>query len=138
MIGVEQGSCNELDFIYSTEKKIVLPPNSPVGVEVIVVSSVDAPHCHSYEKIACPRGDSREDQLYVEHIQEITEYCTGVLNGSEEDCPYKCFQPIEVLHLHYLGCPSRAQDPLYIQIEATGKCHVGVTPPDGFEYPASG
>jgi len=138
MTGVEQGSCNELDFKYNTETKIVLPPNSPMDLEVIVVSSVDAPHCHSYEKIACPKEGNRENQLYVEHIQEITEYCTGVLNESEEDCPYKCFQPMEVLHLHYLECPSRAQDPLYIQIEATEKCHVGVTPPDSFENPASG
>lgn len=129
----EEGSCVNLNFIYNPIPKIVKPPNSPMDIEVIVFSNSDEStqcHCHSYEEIACPEEENPDDLLYVEHIQEITSFCTGVLDGSEEDCPYKCFQPMEVLHLHYIECPSRMIDSVYKTIDATNKCHIGAPAPE--------
>merc|ERR1719235_351990 len=66
-------------------------------------------HCHSFEKIECNAPGST-NALYDEHIAEITEHCAGVLDGSITDCPYKCFQPFEVLHIHYMECSKRPKD----------------------------
>ena len=129
----DEGSCVDLNFIYNSITKIIRPPNSPMDIEVVVFSNSDTSsqcHCHSYEEITCPEEESSDDLLYVEHTQEIAEFCTGVLNGSEEDCPYKCFQPMEVLHLHYIDCPSRTIDSGYEKVYSTNKCHIGAPAPE--------
>merc|ERR1712032_222370 len=82
--------------------------------------------CHSYEEIACPDAGV-SDALDDEHIEEITNFCQGVVDGTEAECPYLCYQPIEVLHLHYLECPSRAVHDTYALVDATGLCHGGST-----------
>lgn len=134
MAGVDEGSCSELDYVYNPTSKIITLPNSSTDIKVIVFSATEESsqcHCHSYEKITCPGEDASIDPLYAEHIQEIAEFCTGVLIGSEEDCPYKCFQPMEVLHLHYIECPSRAKDSGYQLVDATNKCHTVAPVPVG-------
>ena len=124
MTGVEIGSCVDLGFVYGATVKTVSPPGSPQDVEVTVVSKIERSstrqagtekstcHCHSYEEIVCPENETPADTLYAEHIEEIEAYCQGILDGTETDCPYKCFQPMEVLHLHYLECPGREVDPV--------------------------
>jgi hypothetical protein len=87
-------------------------------------------HCHSYEEIEC-NAPGTANPLYDEHIAEITEHCDGVLKGTITDCPYKCFQPFEVLHLYYLECSLRPKDPLYLQIEEKDLCHQASRPPAG-------
>lgn len=145
MAGVELGSCVDLGFIGNPKTQTVLPPGSPSDVEVRVTSLADAEttvaadmeepkstcHCHSYEEIVCPEAETAEDTLYIEHIEEINEHCQGILDGSETDCPYKCFQPMEVLHLHYLECPSRPIDPTYVAVNATNMCHIAAAAPEG-------
>lgn len=137
MSGVELGSCAELGFTSNVEAKTLTIAGSPLPVNVFVgmkveddgvdlSSSTITCHCHSYEKISC----DEDDALYREHIDEIEEYCTGILSG-DETCPYKCFQPIEVLHLHYLECPSRVKDATYTAIDVTHKCHIAAEAPSG-------
>ena len=135
MTGVELGSCIDLGFVFNPTMKTVRPAGSPSDVEVRVSSSNEMEesdcHCHSYEEIVCPENETPEDTLYVEHIDEIVEYCQGILDGTETDCPYKCFQPIEVLHLHYIECPSRPVDPIYAAVNATNLCHIAADAPAG-------
>lgn len=136
MSGVERGSCADLGFTSGVESKVITLAGSPLPVNVFVakrvvsndasIASDSSCHCHSYEEISC----NEDDALYREHIDEIEEFCTGVLSG-DDVCPYKCFQPIEVLHLHYLECPSRAKDATYMSIDATNKCHIAAEAPPG-------
>ena len=139
MTGVEVGSCVDLGYSYNAVTSTVRPPGSPVEIQVRVttnnenrkptgISSSSTCHCHSYEEIKCSGDD---DKLYDEHIAEIEEYCQGILGGSEIDCPYKCYQPMEVLHLHYIECPSRPIHPTYAAIDATNMCHIAAAAPSG-------
>jgi len=137
MMGVEEGSCSELGFVYNATNIKVRFPNSPSDTDLVIVSNNndDATsqgcHCHSYEEISCPEDEAQDYFLYDEHIEEIENYCMGILDGKEEDCAYKCFQPMEVLHLHYLECPSRTKDVTYQAIDATNKCHIAAPAPEG-------
>jgi len=139
MTGVELGSCVDLGYTHNPITTSVQPPGAPMEVEVTILSNVaiggsqvskSTCHCHSYEEIVCPEQETPEDTLYVEHIEEIEAYCQGILDGLELDCPYKCFQPMEVLHLHYLECPTRVIDPQYILVNATNMCHIAANAPD--------
>ena len=151
MPGLERGSCLDIGYNSDLTSKTVTVENSPRPVKVVIAKrgtrrmqkdgrkdgtndgrkdgtndgTNDICHCHSYEKISCEANDA----LYAEHITEIETYCTGILNGSEDVCPYKCFQPIEVLHLHYLECPSRPEDPTYMNVAKTNKCHIAAAAP---------
>jgi len=131
----EPGICGDIGYTNNATAKTIRPSGSPLDVEVVVVSNQAESicHCHSYEEIPCPEDETPEDTIYQEHIDEIETYCTGILNENEEDCPYKCFQPMEVLHLHYLECPSRPVDPTYEAVNATNKCHIAAPSPDGPE-----
>lgn len=80
-------------------------------------------HCHTYEEILCPREEPDEYTLYDEHVSEVEMFCAGILDGSDAQCPFRCYQPMEVLHLHYLECPGRMKDATYEAVEATGLCH---------------
>jgi hypothetical protein len=126
-----EGSCADAGFPDPLEKKSVQPPGSPMAVEVLIhVAFGISPtcHCHSKEEIEC---NSQGDDLYDEHIVEIQTYCQGVVDGTGDICPYLCFQPFEILHLHYLACDMRPKHELYKQIEATNKCHQAAKPPYG-------
>merc|ERR1711957_1089970 len=76
-------------------------------------------HGHGQERIAC---NTSGDELYDEHIDEITEYCVPVVDGSVSDCPYKCSQPMEVLAFHYDECNLRAKHQVFTDVESSGKC----------------
>lgn len=132
MTGVKEGTCADQGFDTMLEKKEVQPPGSPMKTSVTIMTKggtvSQSCHCHSYEEILC---DAKGDALYEEHIQEITQHCAGVVDGSETICPYKYFQPFEVLHLNYLQCDTRPKHELYQKIHATGKCHKAAKPPYG-------
>lgn len=129
----EAGICGDIGYRNNPTPKNVQPPGSPFEVEVVVVSNQaeSVCHCHSYEEIPCPEDETPQDTIYQEHIDEIETYCTGILDGTEEVCPYKCFQPIEVLHLHYLECPSRPVDETFEAVYETNLCHIAAPSPDG-------
>ena len=38
---------------------------------------------------------------------------------------------MEVLHLHYIECPSRPIDPTYAAVDATNMCHIATAAPSG-------
>jgi len=137
MPGVEMGTCSEKGYTANAIRKIVTIAGSPQDVEVRITSNAEAStcHCHSYEQIACPEDETPDDTLYDEHIDEIEQFCTGILDGSEEACPYKCFQPMEVLHLHYLECGSRELDPTYLAVNVTQKCHIAAAAPADADCP---
>lgn len=136
MVGVQQGSCGDQGFTgASTEKIVKLPNGQDLTVHVKRNEEPSTCHCHSYEEISCPADEVPGDTLYAEHIDEIEEFCTGILDGSEPDCPFECFQPMEVLHLHYLECPLREVDPTYLAVNATAKCHKAATAPAGTDCP---
>jgi len=98
---------------------------------LIMAKPSDEPcHCHSYEEILC---SAKGDALYDEHIKEITQYCQGIVDGTEKTCPYNCFQPFEVLHLHYLSCKYRSPHELFLKVQATAKCHLAERSKDGSE-----
>lgn len=137
MSGIEKGSCQDIGFNSDLISKTINVDNAPGPVRVIIAKKgsrrmqagkkgEDVCHCHSYEKISCENNDP----LYAEHITEIETYCKGILDRSEDVCPYKCFQPIEVLHLHYLECPSRPEDPTYTNVAKTNKCHIAAIAPN--------
>eukprot|EP00957_Ditylum_brightwellii_P157736 12005967-Ditylum_brightwellii.AAC.1 len=129
MPGFETGSCADIGFNVNPTPRTMTVSGSPFPVEVVIANKVTTSkcHCHSYEEISC----AEDDALYAEHIEEIEEYCTEILDGSNDVCPYKCFQPIEVLHLHYLECPSREKDLTYLSVEALDKCHIAADAPGG-------
>ena len=128
MPDLELGSCADIGFDFEPSSKSVTVLGSPVPVNVVIGSNTTSfkCHCHSYEEISC----APDDALYTEHIEEIETYCGGILDGSDDECPYKCFQPIEVLHLHYLECPSRQKDITYMKVDATNKCHKAAAAPN--------
>jgi len=135
MTGIVEAGCTDAvaaggafpEFVMAKE---VLPnPRSPPMTVHIHRKKLKC-HCHSFEEIECNAPGST-NALYDEHIAEITEHCAGVLDGSITDCPYKCFQPFEVLHLHYMDCSLRPEHDLYKQIDATGLCHQASRPPAG-------
>jgi hypothetical protein len=132
MAGVQKGSCADQGFDTMLEQKEVQPPGSPMKTSVTIMTKGEKVsktcHCHSYEEIKC---DAAGDALYAEHIEEITQHCAGIIDGSESICPYNCFQPFEVLHLTYLECTTRPKHELYKKIDATGKCHQAAKPPYG-------
>lgn len=135
MAGVKEGACADEGFGTMVEAKEVQPAGSPVkmGVTIMAKGGAAAPvspncHCHSYEEIKC---DASGQDLYDEHIDEINEHCKGIVDGTDDACPYKCFQPFEVLHLNYLECDTRPKDALYLKIKATKKCHKAAKPAYG-------
>jgi hypothetical protein len=139
MTGVVEATCADgsvlggayPEFVMSKE---VLPNPASPPMTVHIHRKKLPCHCHSYEKIEC-NAPGTANALYDEHINEITEHCGGVLDGTITDCPYKCFQPFEVLHLHYMECSLRPKDALYSQIEATDLCHQASRPPAGTNCP---
>merc|ERR1712217_110312 len=132
MAGVEEGSCASKGFPVPSGSATVQPPGSPQSMQVDIYDvdavATQACHCHTYERIVCGQMG---DMLYDEHINEITTHCDGIVSGTEDACPYLCFQPFEVLHLHYLECPTRMKDPMYLKVEATNLCHIGAAVPFG-------
>merc|ERR1712176_1063644 len=132
--GAQEGSCATQGFAGEYIDTFVQPPGSPYPIAVRLISleaSSKSCHCHSYEQIEC----SENDPLYEEHILEIETYCADLLGGIVNVCPYKCFQPIEVLHLHYLECPDRPVDATYIKVNATGLCHNAGEAPENTNCP---
>merc|ERR1719258_411205 len=95
MTGAVEAPCADPDaaggaypeFVYSKE---VLPNPSSPPMTVHIHRKKLPCHCHSYEKIEC-NAPGTANALYDEHINEITEHCAGVLDGTITDCPYKCF-----------------------------------------------
>jgi predicted nucleic-acid-binding Zn-ribbon protein len=130
MAGSVKGNCSDAGYTEFAEAKSVKPSGSPMEVSVRMMRKrVSATcHCHSFEQINC---DATGDALYDEHIEEITEHCASMVDGSAQVCPYKCFQPFEVLHLHYLECSLRPKHKLFLQIAALGKCHKAAQAPFG-------
>mmetsp|Transcript_397 Transcript_397/g.1363 ORF Transcript_397/g.1363 Transcript_397/m.1363 type:complete len:651 (-) Transcript_397:103-2055(-) len=129
MVGAENGTCRSAGYPAEVREVTVQPAGSPMAMFVVVYGREEHEcHCHSYEQIHC---DSAGDDLYAEHIEEIETYCQGIVDATDDACPYRCFQPFEVLHLHYLECSSRAKNSLYEQIEETGKCHLAAPAPSG-------
>mmetsp|Transcript_17243 Transcript_17243/g.22002 ORF Transcript_17243/g.22002 Transcript_17243/m.22002 type:complete len:692 (+) Transcript_17243:150-2225(+) len=135
-------SCAGIGYDVFVEQKTISPPNiSPStegyrrlqrNIDVKLYSNegtIDC-HCHSFENITC---NAEGDGLYDEHISEITQFCQGIVNGTEYTCPYNCFQPFEVLHLHYLLCDYRIPHPFFKLIEKTQKCHLAARSYNGSE-----
>jgi hypothetical protein len=135
MTGVVEAACGDSSATggsfpeFVIEKEVLPNPRSPPMTVHIHRKKLDC-HCHSYEEIEC-NAPGTANPLYDEHIAEITEHCAGVLDGTITDCPYKCFQPFEVLHLHYMDCILRPKDAMYLQIEKKDLCHQASRPPAG-------
>mmetsp|Transcript_54530 Transcript_54530/g.100920 ORF Transcript_54530/g.100920 Transcript_54530/m.100920 type:complete len:645 (+) Transcript_54530:53-1987(+) len=128
MVGAQNGTCQSAGYPAEVREVTVQPEGSPAEMLVVVYGREEVCHCHSYEQIYC---NSSGDALYDEHIEEIETHCQGVVDGSDETCPYRCFQPLEVLHLHYMECSTRDKNALYEQIEETGMCHMAARAPSG-------
>jgi hypothetical protein len=138
MVGVAEGLCSSAGYSVLVEQISVTPQGSPMALQVNVKKMPDRRrldstatgvcHCHSYEEIKC---DAAGDALYDEHIVELQTYCQGVVDGTDLTCPFKCFQPWEVMHLYYMECDTRPVHSLFTQIEATGKCHMASASPSG-------
>jgi hypothetical protein len=131
MAGVAEGSCLYNGFPVPDTTTSVQPAGSPMPMQVDIYSLDEgggACHCHSYEEILCgPEGDP----LYDEHIDEILAHCQGVVDGTDDTCPYLCFQPFEVLHLHYIECSYREHHSMFLAIQETEQCHIGASVPFG-------
>jgi hypothetical protein len=149
MKDVQQGSCADQGNVYTPVMRTITLQNSPVPLQVRVTSQTNAGdaavrtsststinycHCHSFEKIVYPEVETAADTLYLEHIEEIETYCQGVMDGSDDVCPYLCFQPMEVLH-HYLECPTRPVDPTDLAVNGTDLCHHAAQAPSGTDCP---
>lgn len=127
--GAAVGSCSDQGFEEIVIDKTVQPAGSPMAVQVRIMSNEsESCHCHMSEDIAC--GDTG-DSLYDEHVTEIEQYCMGIVNGTEDVCPYLCYQPFVVMHMHYIECPDRSKDSTYLSVEATKKCHTISGVPSG-------
>ena len=136
----EAGSCYDAGYYMDAEnpkQSFSLPGNNqapPMDILVKAKPSDEPCHCHSYEEIKC---SAEGDDLYDEHIDEITKYCAGVVAGTDKTCPYNCFQPFEVLHLHYLSCDYRNPHSLFLQVQETELCHLATRSKDGSECPST-
>lgn len=120
MTGAKQGSCNSAGYGSKVTDKKVQPPGSPMAMDIAIMKQATDCHCHSYEEIKC---GANGQALYDEHIVEIEQHCQGIIAGTNNVCPYKCFQPFEILHINYMECDTRPPHPTYIKINATAKCH---------------
>ena len=150
MEGVELGSCVDQGYIYNPKLMNVRPPGSPMNVDVRITtnantgstsSSGSTCHCHYYEPIECddddedgvePTGSSssitRTTALsYSVLINDMKQHCQSLVeNGVDSSttyCPYECFRIMNILHLHYIECPTRQVDPMYATVNSTGLCH---------------
>lgn len=128
-----RGTCESAGYPSFVEEKTV--QQGPTSMDIMIMAGAVSPtcHCHSHEEIMC---DATGDGLYDEHILEIQRFCPMDLTsalGNQTECPYKCFQPFEVLHLHYLECSLRPKHDLYRLIEDGGRCHLAAKPPYGAE-----
>jgi len=128
MNGVQPGGCESAGYVVKVMETIAQPQGSAQTIDVVILRRrMDAEcHCHSKEEISC---DGSGEALYAEHIAEIEEYCQGVVSGADTKCAYNCFQPFEVLHLHYMECSLRSKHPYYEQIEERKICHMAIEPP---------
>ena len=130
----EAGTCHDAGYYVDAEnpkQTLQFNENAPPMEILVKAKPSDEPcHCHSYEEILC---SAEGDALYDEHIDEITKYCAGVVAGSDTTCPYNCFQPFEVLHLHYLSCKYRNPHSLFLQVQNTKLCHLATRSKDGSE-----
>lgn len=134
--GAVRGPCSGEEYPALVRTTTAQPEGSPQAFTVYVkgpaATELDTTqcHCHSYEEIKC--GEDGQD-LYDEHIDEITLYCQGVVSGEDETCPYLCFQPFEILHINYMECDTRPEHPLYQAIARTNKCHQAALAPSEYE-----
>lgn len=131
--GAETGSCHSAGFnVFVNDVSL---QQGPVTTDIMIMGkrASDTCHCHSYEEIKCNASGM---DLYDEHIVEIENYCQGVVAGTASECPYKCFQPFEVLHLHYLECNLRPKHELFLRIHQTMMCHKASQPPAQTDCPA--
>merc|ERR1712032_1175301 len=130
----ESGTCHDAGYYADAKnpkRSFAFGKNSPPMDLLIKAKQSDEPcHCHSYEEILCSAAG---DPLYDEHINEITKYCAGVVAGKDKICPYNCFQPFEVLHLHYLSCKYRKPHELFLKVQKTELCHLATRSKDGSE-----
>lgn len=63
------------------------------------------------------------DELLLEHIQEVEIFCALVVDGATK-CRTKCAQPMSVLHLFYRDvCPEMEKNETYEIVAETGLCH---------------
>mmetsp|Transcript_113315 Transcript_113315/g.321053 ORF Transcript_113315/g.321053 Transcript_113315/m.321053 type:complete len:200 (+) Transcript_113315:2-601(+) len=127
MTGASEGSCVDAGYTQMVADRQVQAPGSPMPVLVRVMALRTSCHCHSYERIDC---DATGDALYEEHITEIESYCAEVVAGQSGVCPYRCFQPFEVLHLHYMECQRHPQHALFLQVQNTSLCHKAAMAPN--------
>ena len=130
----EAGTCHAVGYYEDAaipKQTMQFNPNAPPMELMIKAKPSNEPcHCHSYEEILC---SAEGDDLYDEHIDEITKYCGGVVAGNDKICPYNCFQPFEVLHLHYLSCKYRKPHELFLKVQKTELCHLATRSKDGSE-----
>jgi hypothetical protein len=126
----KRGSCERGGYPRFEREERMQPSGFPMKVNVRIYQSPFACHCHSYEEIKC---GAEGDDLYQQHVDEITTHCAGVVAGTDTVCPYLCFASFEVLHLYYMECSTRPVHELYTQIEATNICHKAAAPPAGTE-----
>lgn len=130
----EAGTCHAVGYYEDAaipEQTMQFNPNAPpMKLQIKAKPSTEPCHCHSYEEILCSAAG---DDLYNEHIDEITKYCTDVVAGKDKICPYNCFQPFEVLHLHYLSCKYRKPHELFLKVQKTELCHLATRSKDGSE-----
>merc|ERR1712032_1307019 len=130
----EAGACHAVGYYEDAaipKQTMQFNPNAPPMELLIKAKPSNEPcHCHSYEEILCSAAG---DDLYNEHIDEITKYCAGVVAGKDKICPYNCFQPFEVLHLHYLSCKYRKPHELFLKVQKTELCHLATRSKDGSE-----
>jgi hypothetical protein len=121
------GTCKDAGFPEYLHTTDVTPVGKPT-MAVHVYAKPSNCHCHSYEEIKC---DEEGQDLYDEHVDELREHCAGIIAGTAATCPYKCFQPFEVMHLYYMECSTRPVHNLFKLIEATGQCHKAARLPAG-------
>ena len=79
-------------------------------------------HSHSQNEHLEMTCDAN-DELYLEHIQEVERHCALVVEGATT-CRTKCAQPMSVLHLFYRDvCPEMERNETYEIVAETGFCH---------------
>ena len=122
-------------FVRNHDIELCTSSNTVLANCPFTCGACDSDHDHHHVDEHLQMSCEEDDELYLEHIVEIEEYCEGVLEGTDTECPYLCLQPMSVLHLYYsVTCPNVDVDATYTAVEASNKCHAD---DHGHEEPAA-
>lgn len=122
LVGVNSKPIRNCQYV-SNNNKALCETSKKVKRRCPATCGTPCEHHHSHSpnehlEMTCDAND----ELLLEHIQEVERYCALVVDGATT-CRTKCAQPMSVLHLFYKDvCPEMEKNETYEIVAKTGLC----------------